>query len=225
MSADHAERLVGRADRLDGAGQQRQAGLAHQLARGGLVAHLLHHVGARPDEGDALVGADLGEVGVLGEEAVAGMDRLGAGLQRRADDARDLEVALRGRGGADVDGLVGEAHHRRVGVGGRVDRDRLDAELATRPGHAQRDLAAVGDQDLAEHPARTSRGRRVISRASSGRAGCPCRRSPTARARAGRRRPGRDRPRARGPATAGARGGRRRAGPARRPTAGSSAAT
>jgi hypothetical protein len=39
----------------------------------------------------------------------------------------------------------------RVLVGGRVDGDRLDAHLARRPDDAQRDLAAIGDQDLLEH--------------------------------------------------------------------------
>ena len=38
-----------------------------------------------------------------------------------------------------------------VGVGGRMHRDRLDAELLAGPQHAQRDLAAIGDQDLGEH--------------------------------------------------------------------------
>ena len=43
--------------------QQRQARLLHQVAGDRLVADLLHHVGLRADEGDPLVGADLGEVG------------------------------------------------------------------------------------------------------------------------------------------------------------------
>ena len=38
-----------------------------------------------------------------------------------------------------------------VGVGGRMHRDRLDAELLAGAQHAQRDLAAIGDQDLGEH--------------------------------------------------------------------------
>ena len=39
----------------------------------------------------------LGEVGVLGEEAVAGVDRLGVGDLGGADDRRDVEVARRAR--------------------------------------------------------------------------------------------------------------------------------
>ena len=96
-------------------------------------------------------GADLGEVGILGEEAVAGMDRVGAGLLRGADDARDVQVAAAGRGRADVHRLVGEADDGRLGVRGRVDGDRLDAELAAGARDAQGDLAPVRDQDLLEH--------------------------------------------------------------------------
>ena len=51
----------------------------------------------------------------------------------------------------DLHGLVGEAHDRGLGVGGRVDRDGLDAELAAGARDPQGDLAAVGDQDLLEH--------------------------------------------------------------------------
>jgi hypothetical protein len=39
----------------------------------------------------------------------------------------------------------------RVGVGGGMHGDRLDAHLAAGADDAQRDLAAVGDQDLLEH--------------------------------------------------------------------------
>ena len=97
---------------------------------------------------------DVGEAGVLGEEAVARMHRLRAGDLAGGDDARDVQVALRRRRRADADALVGEPHMHRVGVGGRVHRDRLDAEFLAGAQHAQRDLAAIGDQDLGEHRGR-----------------------------------------------------------------------
>ena len=95
--------------------------------------------------------AGPGEVGVLGEEAVAGMDRLGPGLLGGLDDLLDVEVALGRDRGADQESLVGLAHVRRVAVDLRVDGDRADAHLLQRAGDADRDLAAVGDQDLLEH--------------------------------------------------------------------------
>ena len=145
--------LVDGPDRLDRPGQQRQARLLHQVAGDRLVADPLHHLGPRADEGDAVVGADLGEERILGEKAVAGMDRVGAGLQRGADDVRDVQVALAGMGRADVHRLVGEAHGGRFGIGGRVDRHGLDPQLAAGARDPERDLAPVGDQDLLEHSA------------------------------------------------------------------------
>ena len=94
---------------------------------------------------------DLGEAGVLGEEAVARMDRVGAGDLAGGDDRRDVEVALARRRRADADALVGEPHMHGVGVGRRMDGDRRDADLLAGAEHAERDLAAVGDQDLVEH--------------------------------------------------------------------------
>ena len=40
-----------------------------------------------------------------------------------------------------------------VGVGGGMDGDGADAHLAAGAVDAERDLAAVGDQDFFEHPA------------------------------------------------------------------------
>ena len=105
----------------------------------------------RADELDLAAAADLGEVGVLGEEAVAGMNRLHVGDLGGGDDARDVEIGLGRRGGADADRLVGQLQIRRVLVGGGIDDGRLDAQLAAGADDPQGDLAAVGDEDLGEH--------------------------------------------------------------------------
>ena len=94
---------------------------------------------------------DLGEAGVLGQEAVAGMHRVGAGDLAGRDQRRDVEIAVARRRRADADALVGEPHVHGVGVGGRMHRDGGDAEFLAGAQDAQRDLAAVGDQDLVEH--------------------------------------------------------------------------
>ena len=52
---------------------------------------------------------------------------------------------------ADADIVVGKAHVQRLAVGLGVHRHRLDVELAARADDAQRDLAAVGDQNFLEH--------------------------------------------------------------------------
>ena len=65
--------------------------------------------------------------------------------------AGHVEIAVGASRRADADVFVGKPHVQRVLVGFRVDRDGLDPELAAGEDHPQRDLAAVGDQDLLEH--------------------------------------------------------------------------
>jgi hypothetical protein len=76
------------------------------------------------------------------------MNRVGAGDFGGRDDRGDIEIAVLRRWRADAHRFVGKAHVHRVGVGGRVDRDGLDAHFVARAMDAQRDLAAVGDQEL-----------------------------------------------------------------------------
>ena len=91
-----------------------------------------------------------GEVGVLGEEAVARVHAVGARRAHRVEDRLGVEVAL-GRGlAAERVRLVGVAHVLGVAVELGVHGDGRDAELAARPHDADRDLASVRDQDLRE---------------------------------------------------------------------------
>ncbi len=161
-------RLVECVDRLDGARKKWEAGGRHQLARGRLVPDLLHHVRLRADERDPLVLADLREIGILGEEAVARMDGVGARLERSADDARDVQVAAADRRRPDLHGLVRELDHGRLGVCGREHGYGLDAELSAGARDTERDLAAVRDQDLLEQGRPySSTGSRYISTCSN----------------------------------------------------------
>src|SRR6185436_10591191 len=83
--------------------------------------------------------------GVFRQEPVPGMDRFGACGFGRADDRCDMQVVF------DAQRVVGALHMQRVAVDIGVDRDAADAEPATRADDAAGDLAAVGDQDGAEH--------------------------------------------------------------------------
>ncbi len=134
-----------------GAGDDGDACLLHRLLGDGLVAHLRDRLGRRPDEDEVVVVADAGELRVLAQEPVARVDRVGARDLGRRDDRRDVEVALRGRRGPDAHGLVGELHRERVAVGRGVHGDRLEPHLAAGPDDAERDLAAVGDEDFLDH--------------------------------------------------------------------------
>ena len=145
------ERLLGVVDRARGARHRRDARVLRQPAGRGLVAHLPDLIAGGSDERDVRRHADLGELRVLGEEAVAGMDGVGAGDLGGGDDARDVEVGFARGGGADADVVVGEAHVQRFAIGFAVDRHRGDPKLPARANHPQGNLPAVGDQHLLEH--------------------------------------------------------------------------
>ncbi len=139
------------AQRPVGAWHRGHAGLLHRFDGADLVAHQANGLGARADEGEAGTLDLLGEVGILGEEAVAGVDGAGVGHLGRADQRGDIEVGL-GRGsGADAHRLIGEPHVHQFAVGLGVDRNRLDPELLAGPQDAKSDLAAVGDKNLVQH--------------------------------------------------------------------------
>ena len=109
--------------------------------------------GGGPIQATPRVGDGAGEVGVLGEEPVPGVHGLGAALLDRVEDGVGVEVAL-GRGlAAERVRLVGVADVQRVAVELGVDGDGGDAELAAGAHDPDGDLAAVGDQDFAEHGA------------------------------------------------------------------------
>src|SRR5262249_52349296 len=86
LVGDELARVVDSGERLGRAGHDRDTGGLHQLARAGLGAHRLDRRGGRPDEGDARVLARLREGRVLGEEAVAGVHGLRAGLLADLED-------------------------------------------------------------------------------------------------------------------------------------------
>ena len=96
-----------------------------------------------------------GEPGVLGEETIARVDRLGVRLIDYLEQLVDVEIALRGRAGPEQIGLVSPFDVDRVAIELGVDRDRRDTELFARADDSDRDLATVGDQDLREHAAGT----------------------------------------------------------------------
>ncbi len=181
----------------------RDAGRHRDLAGVVLAAHPLHHLRGRAHQHDTLGRLDRsGELSPLGQEAVAGVDRIRPGRHRRRDHLLDVEVAV------DLHGLVGRPHVRRFVVDGGEHRDGADAEPTAGRDDAQRDLAAVRDEDRVDHvPSPLARSRRASCAPrvlTSGR----CRRTARAPARVTSR-PGPS------PARAGCRPGRSR----RRPTA------
>ena len=128
-----------------GAGHRGHAAHLHGLAGRRLVAHAVDALRGGADEHQIVVGAGAGELRVLGQKAVARMNRLGAGVLRRGDDGGHDQIALVRLGRADADGLVGVAHRIGVGVLRGVHGHRLHAQLAGGAHDAERHLAAVGN--------------------------------------------------------------------------------
>ena len=133
------------------AGHDRHARLLHQRLGAVLEAHGADRRRRRADEGDAGAQRGFREVGILGEEPVAGMDALRAGLAGDLDQALDVEIALARRRRPDRIGLVAGAHMQRLGIGLGIDRDGAHAEPLRGAGDAHGDLAAIRDEDGGEH--------------------------------------------------------------------------
>jgi len=129
------------------AGQDRQPQPGRQPPRRALVAHSIDGGRRRADEAQPGRGAGAGKVGVLGQKAVAGVERVGPGAGGGAEDGRDVEVGVGRRGGADAHSGVGGADVGAVGVGVGVDGHGADAQPAAGADDATGDFAAVGDKD------------------------------------------------------------------------------
>src|SRR5665213_1876167 len=133
------------------AGQNRHLSLLHCLACGGLFAHHARHFGRRPDELDVRSAAHLGEVRILAEQTIAGMNRVHIGDLRRRDDRRNIQVTISRPWRTDTDGLIGEAHMQAVAVGLAIHRYRANSHLLARVDDAQRNLPAICNQYLTKH--------------------------------------------------------------------------
>jgi hypothetical protein len=126
-------------------------GLRHLGAGLGLAPHHLDRVGVGPDERYPFPLATARELGVLGQEAIAGHQRVTTRAMRDAEQPIGGEIALRSRRRTDRIGLVGEAEVGALPIGLAVDGDGAQAHLAQRAQDADRDLPPVGDQHLTKH--------------------------------------------------------------------------
>jgi len=137
-------------DRLDGpvaVGRHRHPRRPRQPLGLDLVAQGAHGLDAGADELDLAAPADLGEVRVLGQEAVSGVYGLDVGQLGGGDDPGDVQVAF-GRGArADADAVLCQVQPAGVAVGLAEDRHRLDPQLPAGADDAQGNLAAVCHQD------------------------------------------------------------------------------
>ena len=146
QTVEEGARLVQR-HRLGHSGDHRHAVLLRQRPRPRLVAEQLQRLGRRPHEAQPRFMAGAREPGVLAQEAVARMDRVAAVLGGGPQQLLAVEVG--GRPGAGQRRrLAGPADVERLGVVLGERGDGRNVQLRRGAGYADRDLAAVGDQEL-----------------------------------------------------------------------------
>ena len=144
-------RLLGGLHGVVHAGDDGHTGGDGDLLGGDLVAHGVHAGHGRPDEGDAVLLTGLDEAGVLGQEAVAGMDRVDVVVLGDLDDGVDVEIGVDGAAlWIELIGLVGQSAEHRIFIFLGIDSDRGDAQIGQRAEDADGDLAAVRHQDPLE---------------------------------------------------------------------------
>ena len=147
------ERVGVACHRLGAAREDRHARPVGEIAGGGLVAERLEQLDPRAHKRDARLRAGRRKLGILREEAVAGVDAVDAMGLGQGHDPFDVEVgADRFAGAAHHVGLVGLEAVQREAVFMSVDRDGANAEFVCRSEHPDGDLAAIGDEQFGDGP-------------------------------------------------------------------------
>ncbi len=99
------------------AGHDRHARARHQQLRLALAAHTRDDLWYGADEVEAGRAAGCGKIGVLGQKAIAGVNRVGTGAAGGLEQGGDVEVRGGGGGLAEADRLIRLAHVACVVVG------------------------------------------------------------------------------------------------------------
>ncbi len=126
-------------------------GFCHERLGAILQSHRTDGAGGRADEDDPGSGAGFREFCVLGEEAIAGMDRFGAGLLGGGKNGVGAQIGLADGCGTDMHGFVRHRHMQRIGIGVGIDGDGAQAHAACGADNAAGDLTAISDQKRSEH--------------------------------------------------------------------------
>ena len=149
-AAGDLDGVIGASDFTDKAGHDADARRLGAALGFDLVAHGGDGGGWWADEGDAGGAERFDEAGAFRQEAIAGVDSLGAGCLASGDDLVGDQIGFGRRRRADVHGLIGFAHVQGLGIGIGIDGHRLDAHRAGRADHAAGNFTAVGNQDFRE---------------------------------------------------------------------------
>ena len=137
------------------------------LTRRSLVAHGLDRLGSRSDKYEPGALHHRGEAGVLRQEAVAGMDGVGAARDRRGDDGLLVQVGSCRMRRPDFRDFVRHPGGQHLPVGGADRLDGADTERLRGAYDADGDFPTIGDEQRPDrHWAVRRRGRRAVGRPS-----------------------------------------------------------
>ncbi|MNF76970.1 hypothetical protein D3C85_1118640 [compost metagenome] len=134
-----------------GAFEHGHAVLFGQGASSVLEAEQAQLFGGWPDEGDAGMLAGFGKGGVLREEAVTGVNCLGAASLGHGENLVHGQIGVGGGPFTQAVGLVGFEDVPAGGIGFAVDGNALDVQRVQGTQDAASDGAAVGNQQGIEH--------------------------------------------------------------------------
>ena len=138
--------LLGIGPRTFGARNHRDAGRHGGLFGAGLVAETFKRFRRRPHEDHAGGFDRTGKIGVFGQKAITGMDRIRAHRLRGGNHRVDFQIALGCRSGADTDRFADLADMQGIGVGLRMHADGNDTAGPRSARDPAGNFAAVGDQ-------------------------------------------------------------------------------
>ena len=134
-----------------GAFEHRQAMLFRQGACGVLEAEHPQLLWRRADERDVGRFAGFGERGVFRKEAVAGMDRRGAGCPGDGENLVDGQVRASGSAFAEAVSFIGLQDVQAGSVSFGIHGDAFDLQFTQGAQNAAGNGATVGNQDFFEH--------------------------------------------------------------------------
>ena len=128
-----------------GSSENRDASFMSERARRARVTEKVESFRLRSDKGQACCRAIAGETGILREEPIAGMHRIAAGLLRRGDYCRAIEIS------GDAPALqrhriIGHLRVKRGFVVLRIDCNSGETRVGSAADDTNGNLAAIGDQ-------------------------------------------------------------------------------
>ena len=138
--------LLRAVDRVGGAGNERGADLLGDVTGLNLVAESPNGLRRRADPDEPGIDDSLGEVGVLGEEPVPGVDRVDLGPTGNVEDLVHVKVGLSRGHAVEGEGLVGKLDEQTLGVRIRIDSHARNTGVLGGTDDAHRDLATVCDE-------------------------------------------------------------------------------